>query len=316
MTHLAYTQTYGGVAAYDNVLLANVAGDGRLLNVGGAAVSDLRVPSVTPDLTAAAALAAAMRDVDAPPVAPRARQGRGAERPTRFSNGDTARLTLFNDGATTRLAWRLELTGEHDHVYEIVVDAASGRVLKRRSLTEFATARVYTNHPGAANGGTRRGVTLDPRLAELVDDSSAATTRTPTPTPTHRTTRQPQRVGSSPGDAEIAPELRDARLEPPDHAVRPGRAARPPAAPGTRPAPSTRVANRNQAATQLFYFVNTFHDHLAAAPIGFTHAARNFELNDADGANVGGRGGDPVMAETDNYLNPDAPARPARTTRA
>ena len=33
---------------------------------------------------------------------------------------------------------------------------------------------------------------------------------------------------------------------------------------------------------QLFYFLNTFHDHLLAAPIGFTEAAGNFQLDEHD----------------------------------
>jgi hypothetical protein len=46
--------------------------------------------------------------------------------------------------------------------------------------------------------------------------------------------------------------------------------------------------NRAQNAVQVFYFVNAFHDHLAAAPIGFTPAAGNFQ------------GDDPVRAEPDD----------------
>ena len=38
------------------------------------------------------------------------------------------------------------------------------------------------------------------------------------------------------------------------------------------------TVNRNQAGTQLFYYVNRFHDHLRNAPgIGFTAASGNFE---------------------------------------
>ena len=33
----------------------------------------------------------------------------------------------------------------------------------------------------------------------------------------------------------------------------------------------------SQNATQVFYYVNNFHDHLQVAPIGFTEAAGNFE---------------------------------------
>jgi extracellular elastinolytic metalloproteinase len=49
----------------------------------------------------------------------------------------------------------------------------------------------------------------------------------------------------------------------------------------------------NQSAVQLFYFVNNWHDHLAAPPIGFTAAAGNFQGDDPvlaenlDGANTG-----------------------------
>ena len=45
--------------------------------------------------------------------------------------------------------------------------------------------------------------------------------------------------------------------------------------------PGSWQPNRNQSATQLFYFVSTFHDHLAAPPIGFD----------------GFRDGDPVLAQ-------------------
>ncbi len=43
---------------------------------------------------------------------------------------------------------------------------------------------------------------------------------------------------------------------------------------------------------QLYHFLNVFHDHLLAAPIGFTEAAGNFQVT-----NTTGRGsGDPVEA--------------------
>lgn len=307
LTHLAYIQTYRGVASYDNVLLANVGRDGRLLNVGGAAVSDLRVRSVAPDLTAGAALALARRQAGGSMLAPRARQQGGPERATRFADGDTARLTLFNDGTTTRLAWRLEVTGAHDYVYEFVVDATSGRVLKRRSLTEFALARVYRNHPGAAAGGT-------PELVDLAQNPSWLNQSTPADRRLSGNNAHayvdgdtidadpatPGAVGPTGGDLEVRPSSGNDW----DYPIAPF------ALPGCPPAPArctwdaadqnTRTVNRSQATTQLFYFVNTFHDHLAQAPIGFTPARRNFEQAGAPGV-----GGDPVMAETDNFLNPN-----------
>jgi hypothetical protein len=68
--------------------------------------------------------------------------------------------------------------------------------------------------------------------------------------------------------------------------------------------------NRNQAATQLFFFINTFHDHLAAAPIGFTPAAGNFEGNDPvfgenlDGANTAGGLPDANHIDNANFATP------------
>lgn len=56
----------------------------------------------------------------------------------------------------------------------------------------------------------------------------------------------------------------------------------------------SHTANAKQAATQAYWFVTRFHDHLAAAPISFTPAAGGFEGNDPvlvevhDGATAGG----------------------------
>ena len=38
---------------------------------------------------------------------------------------------------------------------------------------------------------------------------------------------------------------------------------------------------------QAYYFVNQFHDHLLAAPIGFTEAAGNFQQSNSSGQGVG-----------------------------
>jgi hypothetical protein len=41
--------------------------------------------------------------------------------------------------------------------------------------------------------------------------------------------------------------------------------------------PNSWQTNANQEAVQLFFFLGTYHDHLAASPIGFTRSAGNFE---------------------------------------
>jgi extracellular elastinolytic metalloproteinase len=305
VTHLDYTQTYRGIASYDNVLLANVDEHGRLLNVGGSPVSGLRVDTIVPDISAGAALAAAREEVGGALLAPRARQGRGPERPTTFAGGDSARLVLFSDGRLTRLAWRVIATGAHDWRYEVVVDAASGATLKRRSLTEFVSnASVYRDYPGAPDpGGTPLTVDLaqdptwlsraniapnTPKLSgENVHAYVDADANNIDPPPA------PQLFGPTAGDLEVHPSSGTDWVYPINFF------------PGCSPAgtctwnpanPSSRTTNRNQETTQLFYYVNRYHDHLEDPAINFTPATRNFE------------GVDPVQAETDNFLNPDGTA--------
>jgi len=50
--------------------------------------------------------------------------------------------------------------------------------------------------------------------------------------------------------------------------------------------PNSWQTNREQNAAQVFYFIGTFHDHLEAAPIGFTRAAGNFDSRDGDAVQV------------------------------
>ena len=55
--------------------------------------------------------------------------------------------------------------------------------------------------------------------------------------------------------------------------------------------PFSWKTNREQNATQVFYFVNKFHDHLLANPIGFTEAAGNFEAVNSTQVGQGPRRG-------------------------
>ena len=282
VTHLAYVQTYGGIAAYDNTLLANIDDEGRLLNIGGAAVDDLRVASVTPDLDATAALGIAKREVGGAMLPSRARPGRGPERPTTFSNRDSARLALFNDGSSTRLGWLVQVTGQHDHLYEVVVDAHDGEVLKRRSLTHFLSrASVHRNHPGAANGGAAEVVDLSADPTWL---SGADTNKRLRGQNAHAYADDDGRDGFTSAGEDIPASSGTDWTYP----VTPFGTSPPcplvAGAPGCTWDPSdsaSKAQNRAQATTQLFYLVNRMHDHLKAPPIGFTPAARNFEGGDA-----------------------------------
>ncbi len=66
--------------------------------------------------------------------------------------------------------------------------------------------------------------------------------------------------------------------------------------------PFSWKTNRAQDATQVFYFVNTWHDHLRKAPIGFTEAAGNFQ---ASNSTKHGKPGDAVNTQTDDGANTD-----------
>jgi hypothetical protein len=61
-------------------------------------------------------------------------------------------------------------------------------------------------------------------------------------------------------------------------------------------------ANLQHNVVQVYYFVNRFHDHLAASPISFTEAAGNFQLTNPSGQ---GEGGDPVLAQAMDGANTD-----------
>ena len=64
-------------------------------------------------------------------------------------------------------------------------------------------------------------------------------------------------------------------------------ATTPTRAPGTRTSPSRGGPTAAQNTAQVFYFVNNWHDHLLAAPIGFTEAAGNFQLRNSTRARRG-----------------------------
>jgi subtilisin-like proprotein convertase family protein len=305
VTHLAWVQTANAIAAYDNVLFANVARDGRLVDAGGSAVADLAPASAQPVVSAAHAVGAARADVRGPITAPRATQRPGAERATSFANGDRARLTIFSDGRTDRLAWRTEVDGAGGIRYELVVDATDETLLLRRSLTEFASqASVHEDYPGAPGGGATTTVDLaaDP---SWLDRSQGATRLAGNNAHAYADTGGAD--GVDPGEDIPASGATD-WLYPRTLFSVSGQTC---PLLGGQPACSwdpysgaSMTTNRNQATTQLFYLVNRFHDHLAQAPIGFTHAARNFEFTDADGSGPG-LGNDPVLAESNDSSGSD-----------
>ncbi|MDO8213087.1 M36 family metallopeptidase [Conexibacter sp. CPCC 206217] len=284
VTHLTWMQTSDGVEAYDSVLNANVTSDGRLLSIGGAPSADLSIATATPALTASQALRIVQRDVGGTLALPRADARPGAERRTTFSNGDAARLVAFAAPDGDRLAWRVTVAGEQPFLYDVVVDAHSGELLARNSLTDFASAQVYDFHPGAAPADT-----VD--LARWLGDTQGDTRLFGPNAHAYADVGAPngvnagEQVAATGGNwsyplQQVAP----AALQ---YCSPFGGGAGICTWDGSNRASET--TNRSQTTAQLFYYVNTYHDWLAQAPIGFDAGSRNFE------------GGDRVLAEADDY---------------
>jgi hypothetical protein len=284
--HLQWEQSYRGIPVFGPGLRANVDADGRLLNVGDGARPDPAVDWLEPRLSAVDALLAAGRAAGATVVPGTPDRARGPERLTSFAQGQRAGLTLFEG----RLAWRVLLRADSRHVYDALVDASSGASLYRVNMVRAAGGLVFDNYPGAPLGGTQSARSFpDPWVTDPTrlfgtnahvysdpDDAIDGFGSDPAPLPTD----------------EIGPSGIDTWSYPHD--------ARPASAPGQDcpPAPGGCSwsdfdtsfgwdVNRPQAATQLFYLVNHFHDHLRdAAGIGFGASSNNFEGTDRVNAQV------------------------------
>jgi len=291
VTHLAFAQRDGGVAAYDSALTASVTSDGRLLAVGGAPVHDLQPPSTDPPIGPAAARAAAQKDLGVTPDGIVGDVGADAARTTTFpGTSDVATLTTLADPGGDHLAWRLTVAGQAPYVYEVLVDAATGAILTRHSLTDFAEApaNVHELHPG--DGTDHEADLAGPGGSWL---TTTPITRLDGPN-AHVYADREEPDGIDP-DGEIVPSTPDTSEFLYD--VVPATAARGARCPSVfshdctwdGADPDTAADNVGQVGAQVFYYVNQYHDWLARAPIGFTADSYNFETTD------------PIDAEVDDY---------------
>ncbi len=290
--HLIWEQRYRGVPAFDDDLRANVTADGRLINVLGSPVHDLRVPSVTPRTTAQQAIAATYRSVgaSAPALALR-RVSPGPQRAASFRGGDDAGLVLFGTGRGAVLGWRTTSYVSSSAVYVSIVDATSGKLLWRANMVRSdsaGTGLAWEDRPGVSvpnGGGAQHQVTFPVAGPSELSGNNAVVF------PDANDDDHPDaQVPASSGLDWSYP----ASLDTSDPAN------------GCSPlfpcswiqgVPFSWQQNVQQDATQVYHFLNLFHDHLLAAPIGFTEAAGNFQVVNASGQGVGG---DPVVANVDD----------------
>ncbi|MET3425357.1 hypothetical protein BJ973_004569 [Actinoplanes tereljensis] len=266
--HLSFLQQVGDVPLFGNGIRADVARDGSLVQVTGSPVRQVPAGLGKATLTGGQALDTARKDAGE----------------TGSTARDSAKLVAFPTAGGVRLGYQT-LTMQTGYLH--VVDAATGRILYRQSLVDHESgpdALVWDNYPGAPAGGKQRRVSLGKWLSPSAPTLSGNSTH----------------VFSDLNDNDIADPGEEVGPSSPGRFVYPLKQF-------TGPMCSERFQctwdpnvayswqdNREMAATQLLYFNSVFHDHLLAAPIGFTRAAGNFEArdgdavqaNDLDGANT------------------------------
>ena len=256
--HLYWVQRIGGQTVFGNGLTASVTKDGKLLTLGGSPVSKAT-------LGAPAAL-----EIDSPAAAIADARGRlGAASDSRAGSTDSAERVLFVTPRGSRIAWMTTVMSVSAPATQ-VVDAASGRLLYRNPLSSDAvgerSAQVFRNYPGAKRGGSYIGVSLTgngwlPRGATKLQGNNA-----------HAYSDVDDNNSASASE-EVS--RFDKRLVP--FKIKGMSFCKDFPCSWDPDKPFSWKTNREQNATQVFYFVNRFHDHLLAKPIGFTEAAGNFE---------------------------------------
>ena len=285
-THqLSWVQVVVREPVFRAVLKAAVEADGSLIAMIGPVYHVVRDPARTgPTLTAAEAIhateaSAGVEARRAPPIpGPR----------------DRATLVRFPTQGNTQLAWATITTISPSRIDRAVIDAASGRVLWRENLVKAdqpgsGLAWPHAPSPLLPNGGGVQGpVTFPVAGPEALSGNNA-----------HVFTATPGDDAIHPRDEIPALDALTLDWGQPavlDSAI-PSQNCRP-STPCTWDAndPYSWRVNRRQEAIQAYYLLNTYHDHLEGAPIGFTEAAGNFQAVNDDG--LGGQGGDAVRAET------------------
>jgi hypothetical protein len=286
MRAVSIAQLHRGIPVFGSGFRVNVAKNGRIVNVLGPPVASISAGAAAPRLSAVSARSAALRNVRAKAAAGKVRSVTGAARTTTFRNGDVARLVWFPTINGLRLSWQTIFSARRSEMYSSVVDAASGRVLYRRNLGADANGFVWENYPGAARGGQQRNVDFTARgwIVRNPTTLTGPNTHVYTDINDNNAPDATEEVGPNQGRNFRYPFTAFPAQQTPCVRAFPCSWA-----PDT---PNSWRTNQFQNATQVFFFVNNFHDHLAAAPIGFTPALGNFQDVDPvlaeplDGANT------------------------------
>lgn len=316
---VALDQRWRGRHVYPASLVGAVTSRGQLVSLAGEIVPDLAraVRSEEPRLTAQEALARAAASIGArftPSRHPQVQPPKGPELRQTFAAGGafrsdvSVRLLYFAvSRESARLAWEATIGRADDlFLYQVLVDAETGEILFRVSLTDFDTPRWRVFAQGLATPAT------DPRAhIRLRDNPAPFSPGPPSPTGLQGTPVAPEIVAgnglpaASPqgwipdggttttgnnviawvnltSDGKIGPdEQPDATLVPVN-----GVPTRTFDFPSNLAAEPTTPSNRDAAVTNFFFVANWFHDR--AFQLGFDEAAGNFQEVNFSGAGVGG----------------------------
>jgi extracellular elastinolytic metalloproteinase len=290
--HLSWVQSASGIPLFGNGVKANVTKEGRLISVLGSPVSGLSAPSTSPGINASQAIAAAEADAETTIVPADSIDEGGPTQRTTFVGGNTASLVLFQTVDGTRLAWQTMVDSDQDSFVH-VINAQTGRVLYRRSLVNYANpghASVwewYPNAPGVPAAGTQRDVDLSQWLAAGSTTLTSNNAHVYTDINANNVADASEEVGPAADGSYSFPFT--IFTSPPNPANNLCSAAYPCSWRSQFPQGSfSWQTNRPQNAAQVFYYVNKFHDHLLADPIGFTEAAGNFQHVNSTGQGLGG----------------------------
>lgn len=303
--HLSFQQVVGGVVVFGNGIRADVTSDGRLIQVTGSPVSALPASLAPARVTGAQARDLAVKDAHGTSHTTVSSTGSGADKLTKFASGDQAKLVAFAAPGGVRLGWQTVTLAEG---YLHVLDAATGRVLYRQDLRaddNGPSADVWTNYPGAPAGGKQKQTSLKGWIAPGATTLSGVSSHVYTDLNDDNIANAGEEITpNAPGDW---------RFPFTDFTATVG----PPCAPSLQCSWNPEVAyswqaNAKQNATQIFYYTSNFHDHLAAAPIGFTRAAGSFdavdgdavEANAIDGADTAEGFPDPYHTDNANMTTP------------
>ncbi|MEP7091611.1 MAG: M36 family metallopeptidase [Nocardioidaceae bacterium] len=296
--HLSWTQQVGGDDVFGNGLTASVTRNGRLLTLGGSPVSgaDPAVAAPRALTSGRQAIRAARRSLDEPSTTPGPR--------------DVARQVLFVTPRGSRLGWQTVTMSAQSPALS-VADATTGVLLYRRPLRADAAAPTtdtgdasrstgssglaFRYFPRAKVGGTAGRVHYT-RRGWL---GSTATTLSGNNSHTYSDVNDDNLAEASEEVHPSSGHRWDYRLKP-FHLPGVSFCDRPYPCSWNPEKPYSWRTNRAQNAAQVFFFVNAWHDHLRAAPIGFTEAAGNFQVRNSGSA---GTGGDAVDTQTDDGAN-------------